>query len=213
LKTTIFNTYNNSDCVLDNAWYIKQLVQSPDRSFGSVAPQTFGDSIDDLNYAFANPTNPFPAANLTDTLTNQQWLFLPPSSPSLYGNQANYLRWSRLSYWYTATSTAVGASDFSNGAFGRANTIAMTPYVGIFSGLTDKSGNPTQNSTCFQVPVYETATLTSFLTGSSKLRTALQAHPETHNYLRAILLPSIWQGYKDIRSKLYPMLPDPDDVP
>ncbi|MGC1829122.1 MAG: alpha/beta hydrolase [Candidatus Acidiferrales bacterium] len=211
-KANIVNSYNNADCVLDNVWYIKQLVQSPDRSFINLTiPALFGDSIDDLNYAFANPTNPFPAANLTDTLTSQQWLFQPPSSPALYGNQANYWRWSRLSYWYPATSTAVGASDFGAGAF-NANTIPMTAYVGSSSGLTNQAGSPTNSSTCFQAATYTQIKfgLVGFL--ASPLKTAVSAHLETHGYLRATPLPSIWQGYKDIRSKLYPSVPDPDNV-
>jgi hypothetical protein len=210
-KTNIFNSFNNADCVLDNAYLIKQLVQSPDRSFGVLIPQTFGDSIDDLNNAFANPTNPFPIANLSDNLTNQQWLYQPPSSPSLYGNQANYRRWSRLAYWYSATSLGVGAYDF--GAFIQGSSpmvgIPMTGYVGSAAGLTDKSGAPLANSTCFQMPAYIPTTLLGFK--SSQVAAALQSHLETHGYLRAIPLPSIWKGYKGIRAKLYPSIPDPDD--
>jgi len=44
----------------------------------------------------------------------------------------------------------------------------------------------------------------------SDLKSALASAPETHGYLRAIPLPSIWEGYKKIRSVLYPGVPDPD---
>ncbi len=48
--------------MLDNPFFFKQLIQSPDRPFGVLIPQTFGDSIDDLNYAFSvsNYASPFP---------------------------------------------------------------------------------------------------------------------------------------------------------
>jgi hypothetical protein len=208
-NTNIINSFNKCDCIVNNPFVIKQLVQSPDREFGKTASQPFGDSIDDLNYAFANQANPFPTANLTDNLYDQRWLLQPPSSPALYGNQANYIRWTRLAYWYPSTSTGVGAFGFD--VFQK-NTIDLTKYVGSFAGLTDNMGNPTLNSTCFPMQTYIPTNAVAFfnLFATVPLRDAIQAHPETHGYLRAIPLPAIWHGYKDIRSKLYPSVPDPD---
>jgi hypothetical protein len=217
-NTNLFNSYSNADCVINNALLIKQLVQSPDRSFGSVPQASFGDSIGDLNYAFtlSNYASPFPTANLTDNLQNQQWLFQPSSSPALYGNTANYRRWTRMAYWYPGTAIGTGAYDFSD-AFGDENKIPLTQYGGYFAGLTDISGNPTPASTCYSMPNYVQDGLTNFTLGgagvpgfNSTLANALQSHPETHGYLRAIPLPSIWLGYKAIRMAFYPSIPDPD---
>ena len=207
-KTNVFNSYNHADCIVDFAWLFKQLVQSPDRPFSDlVVPMAFGDSLDDLNYAFANPANPFPTSNLVDNLNSQLWLYQPPSSPTLYGDTANYWRWSRLAYWYPAASTGVGAFDFSD-AFGSSNTIPLTQYAGAASGLTDNSGNPT--GTCYQMPNYVPPFNGTTFAISSELQNALSAHTESHGYLRGIPFPAIWQGYKDIRTKFYPSIPDPD---
>jgi len=199
-NTTIINSFNSADCVLDNVWYIKQLVQSPDRDFG--------DTISALNYAFANPATPFPQANRSDTASDQEWLFQTNSSAGLYGNIYNYRRWLRLAYWYPATSTAVGASDFK-AVF--SHNVPMVNYVGSFAGLTDPSGNPITGSTCFQMPNY-VPPFDKLTFPFSQLAQALQSHLETHSYLQGVPLPAIWLGYKDIRNALYPTIPDPDPI-
>jgi hypothetical protein len=204
-NTNIINSFNKCDCVVDNPFLIKQLVQSPDREFSKAISQPYGNSIDDLNYAFANPTNPFPTANLTDNLYDQQWLLQPPSSPALYGNQANYIRWTRLAYWYPSTSTGVGAFGFP-GVF--PNNIDMTPFVNLYAGQIDSQWN---TSKCYNMPAYLPTNFGQF--PFSDLKKAIAAHPETHGYLRAIPLPAIWKGYKAIRSSLYRSLPDPDPAP
>lgn len=112
------------------------------------------------------------------------------------------------SYWYPSTSTGVGAFGFSD-AFPK--TIDMTPFVNKYAGQIDPNWNNLPASKCFNMPFYVPTTFDRF--PFSVLKDAISAHPETHGYLRAIPLPAIWNGYKAIRSSLYPSLPDPDPAP
>ena len=96
--------------------------------------------------------------------------------------------WTRLSYWYPATSTGVGAFGF-NDVF--QNTIDITPFVNQYAGQIDSLWNNTPGSKCFVMPAYVPTTFVQF--PSSTLKDAVSNHPETHGYLRAIPLPAIWK--------------------
>jgi hypothetical protein len=194
-STTIYNTFNKSDCALDNAFYIKQLVQSPDRSFA--------DSISALNFAMLNTANPFPVSLGVDNDSSQSWLFQPPSSPALYGDEETYLRWARLAYWYPSRTSAIGAYSFTN-VF-NSNVVDLTSYA----GLTDPSGNAVS---CSSNAMYTPASLATMGVGTDPLGNDLSSHLETHDYLRADLFPSMWPVFKKIRGLLY-SIPDPDPPP
>jgi hypothetical protein len=199
-KTTVYNSFNVGDCILNNPWFANELFQKPDRSSTS--------SIADAAYAFSHRFGgPFPTDRHTDTIGDQSWLNLEPPFPaSLLGDSASHYgihrQWTELAYWYPARSGPVGISNgrLSDGTnvFGDAQTLDLTAV-----------GEPDAGQQCFIQDTFSTDTAGSISDAVSFLF-SLGSHTETHSYMIDKPFWQTWPAYKQYFSKLDQGRKDPD---
>jgi hypothetical protein len=195
--TTIYNSFDMGDCVLDQAWFFNQLIQKPDRMFF--------DSMSAITTAFDNTNDPFPASNRIDNTQNQLWIL---RSATQFG---------RLAQWYPARTGAVGAYGYPE-IFGSDNVIDLTDIA------TDSSTIPCSSQTSFSDTVTSVPTTVGLLVvnvpvinpiGVIQLGRVLAANIQTHTYMTSQPFSRVWRGYKRILPKLYnstvyPNFHDPD---
>ncbi len=173
-KTNLYNSYNLADCVVNELWYFGQLTQRPDRDTLT--------GIRDLDYAFAHGENPFPPERRRDSDVNsnssQMWIELPGSNQNLYGDVANYRRWSRLALWYPTLYTGTGGFDHAQLGLKPVN---FTPYA----------DNPAQCADNAHAP---DAVVSTVLQWSDILKSRI----ENHSYMHGNPLSHVWPAYKQL---------------